>query len=76
MAKGPFLLLCMRPQGRPKAADRRPRKMDKERAARSQELALDEHLLDLSDGLGGVEALRAGLGAIQDRVAAVEPGRP
>ena len=38
-------------------------------------LPLDEHLLDLGDGLGRVEALRAGLGAIHDRVAAVEPER-
>src|SRR5215831_19900970 len=43
-------------------------------AARSH-LPLDQHLLDLGDGLGGVEALRAGRGAIQDGVAAVEPER-
>ena len=66
--------LCMRPQGSPKAADRRPRNLDKECAARSH-LPLDEHHLDLGDGLGGVEALRAGLGAIHDGVAAVEPER-
>src|SRR6266403_1228133 len=46
----------------------------KEFAARSH-LPLDQHLLDLGDGLGGVEALRAGWGAIQDGVAAVEPER-
>lgn len=43
-------------------------------AARSH-LPLNEHLLDLSDGLGRVEVLRAGLGAIQDGMAAVEPER-
>ena len=48
--------------------------LDQGCAARSH-LPLDEHLLDLGDGLGGVEALRAGLGAIQDGVAAVEPER-
>src|SRR5450759_640702 len=37
--------------------------------------ALDHELLDLSDGLGWVEALRTGRGAIQDRVAAVEAER-
>src|ERR1700704_4873586 len=36
---------------------------------------LDHHLLDLGDGLGRVEALGAGLGAIHDGVAAVEPER-
>ena len=36
---------------------------------------LDHHALDLGDGLGGVEALRAGLGAVHDGVAAVEPER-
>src|SRR4051794_2031389 len=35
----------------------------------------DHHLLDLRDGLGGVEALRAGVGAVHDRVAAVKPER-
>src|SRR3954471_19254536 len=33
------------------------------------------HFLDLRDGLGGIEALRAGVGAVHDRVAAVEPER-
>src|SRR5262249_41982318 len=37
--------------------------------------ALDHHLLDLGDGLRRVQALRAGLGAIHDGVAAVEPER-
>src|SRR6478672_13098615 len=45
------------------------------RSDRGSHLPLDEHLLDLGDGLGRVEALRAGLGAIHDRVAAVEPER-
>src|SRR5262245_48055187 len=35
-------------------------------------LPLDHHLLDLGDGLGRVEALRARLGAVEDGVAAVE----
>src|SRR5215211_220080 len=35
----------------------------------------DHHLLDLRDGLGGVEALWAGVGAIHDRVATIEPER-
>src|ERR1700738_3129601 len=63
----------MRPQ---ELKGRRPpaSKSRKECAARSH-LPLNEHLLDLGDGLGGVEALRAGLGAIQDGVAAVEPER-
>src|SRR6516165_2157245 len=38
-------------------------------------LPLDHHPLDLGDGLGGVEALRAGLGAVHDGVAAIEPER-
>src|SRR6188472_3755784 len=38
-------------------------------------LPLDHHALDLGDGLGRVEALGAGLGAIHDGVAAVEPER-
>ena len=46
-------------------------------AARSHP-APDEHLLDLDNGLGGIEALWAGLGAIQIGMAAVgallEPG--
>src|SRR5262249_61922491 len=50
------------------------RNRDQGCAARSH-LPLDQHLLDLGDGLGGVEALRAGRGAIQDGVAAVEPER-
>ena len=35
----------------------------------------NHHLLDLGDGLGRVEALRAGVGAVHDRVAAIEPER-
>jgi len=38
-------------------------------------LALDHHLLDLRDRLRGVQILRARLGAIHDRVAAVQPER-
>src|SRR5689334_1744004 len=36
---------------------------------------LDQHLLDLGDGLGRVQALRAGAGAVHDGVAAIEPER-
>ena len=38
-------------------------------------LALEHHLLDLGDRLGGIQVLRAGLGAIHDRVAAIQPER-
>src|SRR5258705_13539288 len=41
----------------------------------SLHLPRDHHLLDLGDRLGGIEALRAGLGAVHDGVAAVEPER-
>src|SRR3954452_22990341 len=34
-----------------------------------------QHLLDFGDRLGGVEVLRAGAGAVQDRVAAIEAER-
>src|SRR4051794_41599563 len=44
-------------------------------AQRALHLPLDHHALDLGDGLGGVEALGAGLGAIHDGMAAVEPER-
>src|SRR5262245_60597316 len=37
--------------------------------------ALDQHLLDLGDRLGRIEALGAGLGAIHDSVAPVEAER-
>src|SRR5437879_1488911 len=37
--------------------------------------ALRHHLLGLGDCLGGVQPLRAGVGAIHDRVAAVEAER-
>jgi hypothetical protein len=36
-------------------------------------LALEHHLLDFGDGLRGIEVLRAGLGAIHDGVATIEP---
>src|SRR5262249_56807548 len=42
---------------------------------RRSHLPLDHHPLDLGDGLGGGEALRAGLGAVHDGVAAVEAER-
>src|SRR6266536_4341975 len=42
---------------------------------RGSHLALDHHPLDLGDGLGRIEALRAGLGAVHDGVAAVEAER-
>jgi hypothetical protein len=35
-------------------------------------LALDEHFFDLGDGLGGVEIFGAHVGAVHDRMAAVE----
>src|SRR5688500_5149530 len=38
-------------------------------------LALEHHLLDLRDRLRGVQVLRASLGAIHDRVAAVQAER-
>src|SRR5690606_3710537 len=42
------------------------------RPLRSRRLPRDHHLLDLRDRLGGVQPLGAGLGAVHDRVAAVE----
>src|SRR5436190_9952238 len=36
------------------------------------DLSFDEHLLDAPDRLGWVEALGTGLGAVHDRVAAIE----
>jgi len=38
-------------------------------------VVVDQHLLDLSDGASRVQALRAGLGAVHDGVAAVD-GEP
>src|ERR1700679_2141242 len=35
--------------------------------------AMSHHLLDLADGLGGIQILRARLGAIHDGMAAVQP---
>src|SRR5918994_142791 len=43
--------------------------------ARRLDLPLDHLQLEFGDGLRRVEALRAGLGAVHDRVAAVEPKR-
>src|SRR5213595_257108 len=37
--------------------------------------ALDHHLLDLGDGLRRIETLGAGLGAVHDGVAAIQPER-
>src|SRR5262249_54503707 len=45
------------------------------RSDRGSHLPLDHHASDLGDGLGRVEALGAGFGAIHDCVAAVEPER-
>src|SRR5262249_25782716 len=42
---------------------------------RGSHLPLDHHPLDLCDGLGRVEVLGAGLGAVHDGVAAVEAER-
>src|ERR1700738_161772 len=41
----------------------------------SSNLPLDHRALDRRDGLGGIEVLGAGVGAIHDGVAAVEPER-
>src|SRR6202035_4431843 len=41
----------------------------------ASDLPLDHHQLEFGDGLGRIEALRAGLGAVQDGVAAIEPAR-
>src|SRR3712207_4348199 len=41
----------------------------------SSDRALDEHLLGLGDRLGRVEALRADVRAVHDRVAAIEAER-
>src|SRR4029453_17447953 len=43
--------------------------------AGASDAALDHQLLDLGDGLGGIEALRASLGAVQDGVAAIQAER-
>src|SRR5450755_4423970 len=39
------------------------------------DLPLDHLQLEFGNGLGGIEALRAGLGAVHDGVAAIEPER-
>src|SRR3984957_9264744 len=39
------------------------------------ELPLDQLQLDFGNGIGGIEALRAGLGAVHDGVAAIESER-
>ena len=38
-------------------------------------LPFDHHLLDLGDGLGRIETLRAGIRTIHDRMAAIKPER-
>src|SRR5436190_14244745 len=38
-------------------------------------LAFDHHLLDFGDGLRGVQILRAGFGAVHDRMAAIQAER-
>src|SRR5215467_103385 len=45
------------------------------RSDRGSHLPLDHHPLDLGDGLGRVQVLGAGLGAVHDGVAAVEAKR-
>ncbi len=49
--------------------------LSRERRPESLNLSLDHHLLDVGDFLRRIEALRAGLRAIQDGVAAIEPER-
>src|ERR1700722_9752684 len=51
------------PEGRPPAA------------GHASMAAMSHHLLDLADGLGGIEIFRACLGAIHDGMAAVQPKR-
>src|SRR5215470_17071655 len=46
-----------------------------ERTATGLHLPLDHHLLDLGNRLRRIEVLRAGIGAVQDGVAAIEPER-
>src|SRR5215471_17268245 len=43
--------------------------------AHASHLPLDQLELEFGDRLGGIETLRTGLGAVHDRVAAVEPER-
>src|SRR5258705_3877986 len=42
---------------------------------KASDLPLDHHQLEFGNGLGRIEALRAGLGAVHDGVAAIEPER-
>src|SRR5271155_5608220 len=55
--------ICRDPEGRPPAAEY------------ASMAAMCHHLLDFADGLRGIEILRAGLGAIHDGMAAVQPKR-
>ena len=45
------------------------------RAAQRSMLALEHEALDVGDGARRIEVLRAGLGAVHDRVAAIQPER-
>src|SRR5262249_59505852 len=64
----------MSPRNAPMAA-RRPSGGRPNQTDRGSHLPLDHHPLDLGDGLGRIETLRAGLGAVHDSVAAVEAER-
>ena len=54
------------------AARSEPGSFSRTRMSRTSERPLDHQLLDLGDRLRRVQVLRAGLGAVHDRVAAVE----
>src|SRR5215510_624932 len=64
----------MSPRNAPMAA-RRPGGGRPNQTDRGSHLPLDHHPLDLGDGLGRVETLRAGLSAVHDGVAAVKAER-
>src|SRR5262249_61431419 len=64
----------MSPRNAPMAA-RRPSGGRPNQTDRGSHLPLDHHPLDLGDGVGRIETLRAGLGAVHDSVAAVEAER-
>ena len=73
-------LPAIRGDGRMEVAPRRPdvgarRRLVPPDGPSRLHLPLDHHLLDLGDRLRRVEALRAGLGAVHDGVAAIEPER-
>src|SRR5712691_3043974 len=56
-------------------AKRDGRSMTRDRARAGLHLPLDHLLLDLGDCLGRIEVLRAGVRAVHDGVAAIEPER-